>query len=159
MWVLVRAVTYSTLFIGFLLIFLPARLLAWSSISPPPNAGTLQIIGMLIAGLGAALALWCILTFVFQGKGTPAPFDPPRRLVIRGPYKLIRNPMYVGAILMLLGAALSYKSIWLVGYAVMFVIVMHGFVVLYEEPTLRSSFGDDYIAYCQKVGRWWPSFR
>lgn len=158
MWVLVRAATYSTLFIGFLLVFLPARLMSWSGLAATPAVGLLQIAGMLFAVAGGALALWCIFTFVFVGKGTPAPFDPPRRLVIRGPYKFLRNPMYVGAVLVLAGAALSYKSVWLIGYAVVFGLVMHGFVIMYEEPTLRATFGDDYEAYCGQVGRWWPKF-
>ena len=156
MWVLIRAVTYSALFIGFLLVFLPARVLAWSGITPVPMIGMSQIGGMLVAGAGAALALWCILTFVFLGKGTPAPFDPPRRLVVRGPYRFVRNPMYVGAGLALAGAALFYHSLPLLGYAGLFVLVMHGFVMIHEEPALRQTFGSDYEVYCGRVGRWWP---
>ena len=156
MWLLIRAVAYSALFIGFLLVFLPARVLSWSGITPMPLFGIWQVFGMSVAGVGSAIALWCILTFVFLGKGTPAPFDPPRRLVARGPYRFVRNPMYVGAGLALAGAALFYKSIPLLSYAFLFVLVMHLFVVVYEEPTLRRAFGDDYEAYCENVGRWWP---
>ena len=156
MLVLARAAVYSTLFIGFLLIFLPARLISWSGLVSSPAFGAAQIAGTLLAVAGGALAAWCIVTFVFAGKGTPAPFDPPRRLVMRGPYKLLRNPMYVGAILLLTGAALYYKSVWLIGYAVLFGLVTHTFVVLYEEPTLRATFGDDYAGYCKRVRRWWP---
>ena len=82
MWILIRAVTYSTLFVGFLLVFLPTRVLAWSGITPVPMIGVWQVVGIALASIGGAIALWCILTFVFLGKGTPAPFDPPRRLVI-----------------------------------------------------------------------------
>src|SRR2546423_373935 len=103
MWVLIRAVTYATLFIGFVLVFLPARVLWWSGITPMPVIGVWQVGGMMMAGAGAVIALWCILTFVFLGEGTPAPFDPPRRLVVRGPYQIVRNPMYVGAGLALTG--------------------------------------------------------
>jgi protein-S-isoprenylcysteine O-methyltransferase Ste14 len=111
---------------------------------------------MLLGASGAALALTCILTFVFIGRGTPAPFDPPRRLVVQGPYRFIRNPMYVGAGLALAGAALFYQSIPLLVYAGSSLAVTHLFVVLYEEPTLRRSFARDYEAYCRQVGRWWP---
>lgn len=156
MWVLIRAVVYASLFIGFLLVYLPARVLAWSGITPVPMIGGWQILGMVVAGAGATIALGCIFTFVFIGQGTPAPFDPPRRLVIRGPYRFVRNPMYVGAGLALAGAALSCQSLPLLGYAVLFVIIMHLFVIIHEEPTLRLTFGRDYDAYCLKVGRWWP---
>lgn len=134
MFILVRAVVYATLFIGFLLIFLPARVVAWSGIAAPARLGVVQITGLVVAVAGAVLAVSCILTFVFVGKGTPAPFDPPRRLVIRGPYRLLRNPMYVGAGLALVGTALYYESPPLVAYAAVFLVAMHLFVVLYEEP-------------------------
>ncbi len=156
MWVLIRAVTYASLFIGFLLVFLPARVLSWSGVTPIPMIGVWQVLGMTVAGVGAAIALWCILTFVMLGKGTPAPFDPPRRLVVRGPYRFVRNPMYLGAVLALAGAALSYKSIPLLSYAGLFGLITHVFVVCYEEPTLRQTFGNDYEVYCGRVGRWWP---
>jgi protein-S-isoprenylcysteine O-methyltransferase Ste14 len=159
MWILIRAVTYASLFVGFLLVFLPARLLAWSGITPVPMMGVRQVFGMLVTSVGAAIALSCILTFVFVGKGTAAPFDPPRRLVVRGPYRFVRNPMYVGAILALAGAALLYKSIPLLAYAALFGLIMHVLVVFYEEPTLRRTFGNDYVAYCGHVGRWWPKLQ
>jgi protein-S-isoprenylcysteine O-methyltransferase Ste14 len=156
MFVLVRAVTYATLFVGFLLVFLPARVLSRSGIPQPPTIGLSQVVGIVIGATGAAIAFWCILTFVFVGKGTPAPFDPPRRLVDRGPYRVVRNPMYLGAGLALGGAAIFYQSLALLVYAGLFLLVTHLFVVLYEEPALRRSFGHEYDAYCRHVSRWWP---
>jgi protein-S-isoprenylcysteine O-methyltransferase Ste14 len=156
MFVLARAVTYSVLFIGLLLIFLPDRILTSTGIMRSAELAAWQVAGMLLGACGAALALTYILTFVFVGRGTPAPFDPPRRLVMQGPYRVIRNPMYVGAGLALAGAALSYQSIPLLGYAGMFLAITHVFVVLYEEPTLLRTFAGDYEAYCRRVGRWWP---
>ncbi len=156
MWVLIRAVTYATFFIGFLLVFVPVRLLVWSGVREPTVFGIWQIAGTIIAAAGAAMMTSCILTFVFVGKGTPAPFDPPRRLVIRGPYRLVRNPMYLGAAISLAGAAVFYKSIPLVAYAAVFVLITHLFVLFYEEPALRRTFGGDYDSYCRRVGRWWP---
>ena len=111
---------------------------------------------MLLAAAGAALAVSCILTFALVGKGTPAPFDPPRRLVVRGPYRFVRNPMYIGAGLAMTGAAIYYQSVALFAYVGVFMLVTYLFVVTYEEPTLRRTFGKDYEAYCDKVGRWWP---
>ena len=156
MFVLARAVTYSALFIGLVLIFLPGRILSSTALSRPATIGAWQVFGMVLGAVGAALAIACILTFVVLGRGTPAPFDPPRRLVIRGPYRFIRNPMYLSAGLALAGAALFYRSIPLLGYAGMFLLIMHLLVVFYEESTLRRTFNTDYEAYCRRVGRWWP---
>jgi protein-S-isoprenylcysteine O-methyltransferase Ste14 len=157
MFVLVRTITYAALFIGLVLVFVPARLLSWSGIGRPAAIGVPQVAGMVIGAAGAAVALWCIFTFAFVGRGTPAPFDPPRRLVIRGPYRFVRNPMYIGAGLALASAALCYESWPLLGYAGLFFLTTHLFVVLYEEPTLRRTFGQEYEAYCRQVRRWWPS--
>lgn len=158
MFILVRAVTYATLFIGFLLVFLPSRILSATGIVQPATVGAWQIAGTIVAAGGAALALACILTFVFVGKGTPAPFDPPRRLVVRGPYRFVRNPMYIGAGFALTGAAIFYRSLPLIAYAAAFFVITHLFVVVYEEPTLRQLFDGDYDTYCRRIGRWWPTF-
>jgi protein-S-isoprenylcysteine O-methyltransferase Ste14 len=85
-----------------------------------------------------------VFTFVFIGKGTPAPFDPPTKLVIRGPYRFVRNPMYIGAGMTLAGAALFYESLSIFIYTCLFFLITHLFVVLYEEPTLRRTFGDEW---------------
>lgn len=156
--VFVRAAVYSTLFVGFLLVFLPARVVAWSGLAPTGHFGTAQFLGAALVTAGAVLAVGCILSFVVLGRGTPAPFDPPRRLVVRGPYRFVRNPMYVGATCTLLGVALYYESAALATYAAGFLVAMHLFVRAYEEPTLRRSFGTDYEDYCHRVGRWWPRF-
>jgi protein-S-isoprenylcysteine O-methyltransferase Ste14 len=159
MFILARAIVYATLFVGFLLVFLPARVLAWSGITRPTTLGAMQIAGVILAIAGAAIAVSCILTFVFIGRGTPAPFDPPRQLVVRGPYHVVRNPMYIGAATALFGAALYYQSLALAAYAIVFLLAMHAFVVLYEEPLLQRSFGLAYEDYRRHVARWWPRFR
>jgi protein-S-isoprenylcysteine O-methyltransferase Ste14 len=156
MFVLIRTIVYATAFIGLFLVFLPSRVLSRSGLARRPETGPLQIAGMVVAIAGGAVALWCIFTFATLGRGTPAPFDPPRRLVVRGPYRYVRNPMYIGAALALLGAALVYGSVALAAYALAFLLVLHAFVLWYEEPTLRRSFGAEYESYTQKVRRWWP---
>jgi protein-S-isoprenylcysteine O-methyltransferase Ste14 len=156
MFVLVRAVTYAALFIGFVLVYLPGRFLSWSGIVAPATTGAPQVAGMIMVAIGTAIALWCVFAFVFIGKGTPAPFDPPRKLVVRGPYRFVRNPMYIGAGMTLAGAALHYQSLLIFIYAALFFLITHLFVVLYEEPTLRRTFGNQYEAYCSRVNRWWP---
>ncbi len=157
MFVLVRAVTYAALFVGLVLIYAPARLSSWSGLVRPAGIEVQQVAGMAIGAAGAAVALWCIFTFAFVGRGTPAPFDPPRRLVIQGPYRFVRNPMYIGAGTALAGAALFYASLPLLGYTGLFFLAAHLFVVLYEEPALRRTFGQEYEAYCDRSRRWWPS--
>jgi protein-S-isoprenylcysteine O-methyltransferase Ste14 len=156
MLIVLRAATYASVFMGLLLVFVPRRILATVGVGSPEGPLALRAGGTLVAAAGGLLALWCVFTFAFVGKGTPAPFDPPRRLVVRGPYAVVRNPMYWGAGLVLGGAALVFLSAALVGYALLFMAVAHVFVRAYEEPTLRRTFGDDYAAYCRRVGRWLP---
>lgn len=153
---LVRAVTYSTLFVGVLLLFVPARLLSRSGLTAPASIGPAQATALALTALGALLASWCILTFALLGRGTPAPFDPPRRLVVRGPYRFVRNPMYLGAAAALAGAALYYRSAALAVYAAVFLLLMHAFVIWYEEPVLRATFGAEYDRYRDQVHRWYP---
>jgi protein-S-isoprenylcysteine O-methyltransferase Ste14 len=154
--VLIRAVTYATVFIGVVLVYMPNEALAMAGVVRPARLGPFQIAGLVTTAMGAALVLWCIGSFVVLGRGTPAPFDPPRRLVVQGPYRHVRNPMYLGAGLALAGAALFYETVVLAAYAGAFMVVMHLFVVLYEEPTLRHGFGDAYEDYRRTVRRWWP---
>jgi protein-S-isoprenylcysteine O-methyltransferase Ste14 len=156
MFVLARAVTYATLFIGLVLVFVPGQILTWSGIVRPARLGLLGSAGITVGAVGGALALWCVGTFALVGKGTPAPFDPPRKLVVQGPYRYVRNPMYIGAALALGGAAIFYRSLPLLGYVGLFLLATHAFVVWYEEPTLARLFGDDYQAYCARVRRWLP---
>ncbi|OGF25580.1 MAG: hypothetical protein A2V63_04365 [Candidatus Eisenbacteria bacterium RBG_19FT_COMBO_70_11] len=156
LFVLARAATYASLFVGLLLIAVPGRILERSGIVRPAHLGAVEYAGIGVAVAGAALALWCVVTFAWVGRGTPAPFDPPRTLVVQGPYRYLRNPMYLGAALALCGAALFYRSIPLVGYAGLFLLASHGFVAWYEEPTLARVFGAEYEAYRARVGRWLP---
>jgi protein-S-isoprenylcysteine O-methyltransferase Ste14 len=157
---LFRALTYATLFIGFFLVAVPQRILRAVGIVRPAEVGVQQQIGLVLLALGGALAVWCILTFALIGKGTPAPFDPPRKLVRGGPYRWVRNPMYIGAGAVLVGTALFYHSAALMAFAAGFLMVAHIFVVLYEEPTLERTFGAPYADYRNAVRRWapkWPS--
>lgn len=156
---LVRSLVYATLFIGLLLVLLPQQILAVSGIVRPAGIGPLQVAGLTILALGGAIALWCILTFALIGKGTPAPFDPPRKLVVAGPYRWVRNPMYIGAGGVLVGTALFYESAALVAFAAGFCLAAHLFVVFYEEPTLERTFGAQYADYRNAVQRWVPTWR
>lgn len=103
--------------------------------------------------LGAAVLLRCVADF-FAGGGTLAPVDPPKVLVVDGLYRYTRNPMYNGVLAILLGEAWLFRSAHLLLYAAIFLLTVHLFVVLYEEPALRSRFGDAYLAYRHAVPRW-----
>ena len=157
MFVLIRTLTYATLFIAFVLVWLPGRLLRQLGVVAPSDLGVPQMAGLLVGLVGAAVALWSVGAFTVVGHGTPAPFDPPRRLVVRGPYRFVRNPMYLGAAVALVGAALCFESLVLAGYAVVFVLMAHAFVIWYEEPHLRRTFGQEYDAYRARVRRWRPA--
>ena len=157
--VLVRALAYATLFIGFFLVYLPARILNWSGIQAPSSLGVRQLASIGLGGVGALIAAACILTFAFRGKGTPAPFDPPRRLIRRGPYRVVRNPMYLGAGLAMLGAGVYFGSWAIVAYDALFFGATHLLVLFSEEPALRRMFGSDYDDYCATTPRWLPRSR
>ena len=154
---LMRALAHATLFAGFLLWFVPAAILAMAGSRAPRDFGLSQVLGILVGIIGLGLAVSGVLAFATVGQGTPAPFDPPRRLMIRGPYRLIRNPMYLGAGLWVLGLAMFYRSPWLLLYAAVFMAIAHAFVLLHEEPALHRMFGDEYRGYCRRVRRWSPA--
>jgi protein-S-isoprenylcysteine O-methyltransferase Ste14 len=154
-----RALTYATLFVALFLIVVPQRILAGRGVARVDVFGVPEILGLLFVVLGAALVLWCLVTFAFVGRGTAAPFDPPRRLVTVGPYRFVRNPIYIGAIIAMLGAALFYWSAALGAYALVVLIVTHLLVRFYEEPHLRRVFGQPYEDYLRTVHRWIPTWR
>ena len=114
----------------------------------------LRPVGAAIGAAGALLAGACIVTFLARGRGTPAPFDPPRRFVAAGPYRWVRNPMYLGAALVILGAGVFVGSPAIVLLAPAFLLLMHVVVVAYEEPSLAARFGEDYARYRAAVPRW-----
>jgi protein-S-isoprenylcysteine O-methyltransferase Ste14 len=109
--------------------------------------------------VGAVLAVACVATFVVIGRGTPAPFDPPREFVAVGLYRYARNPMYIGGALLLAGFALYLRSGAALLFCLPWLLLAHIFVLLYEEPGLRRKFGATYADYCQAVPRWIPNFR
>ena len=148
MFVGVRAAVYAALVLLFIVSYTRGH--------PVAAGGVPRVIGFFLGIVGAAIVLWCVATFVAVGKGTPAPFDAPRRLVTRGPYRFVRNPIYVGAALGWAGGALVYQSWALLGYLMIFLLAAHLFVVGFEEPALRRSFGHEYNVYCGRVRRWLP---
>lgn len=118
-----------------------------------------QWLGALFIAAGAAVVVECFLRFAIKGRGTPAPIAPTRQLVASGLYRHVRNPMYVGVVLAILGQALLFRSLALLQYAVFVWLAFFAFVLLYEEPALRRQFGAEYERYRANVPRWWPRLR
>ena len=119
----------------------------------------LVIIGIPVIVFGAGIYGWTVWDFANFGRGTPLPVDAPKKLVVRGLYQYTRNPMYLGVILIILGWAVIFASGWVLLYVVGISIIVHLFVVRYEEPRLKQLFGSDYEAYRTAVGRWLPRIR
>ncbi len=105
---------------------------------------------------GGAIYFRCVWDFASFGRGTPAPIDPPKHLVVRGLYRHTRNPMYVGVLAVIFGWALMFHSLPLAVYGLCVAACFHLFVVLYEEPHLTRVFGLSYLQYCSRVSRWLP---
>ena len=140
----------ATVYIPYLILAGEDRSIAW---------GAQELLALLPLALGLAVYLRCVWAFATVGRGTPAPIDPPRRLVVEGLYRYVRNPMYVGVLLILLGEVVLFGSLPLLVYAALFFLFFHGFTVLYEEPVLRRKFGEPYERYCESVHRWLPGRR
>lgn len=106
--------------------------------------------------VGWTVMIWCFWIFTADGRGTPAPIDPPRELVVVGPYRFVRNPMYAAGLAALLGWILWSPSLSLILAFLLFLLATHFFITLYEEPTLMRTFGAVYEDYCRRVPRWLP---
>lgn len=132
----------------------------WSIVRDIPLVITPWVIpSALCAVVGVAIYLWCAYDFGVAGRGTPAPIDAPKHLVVRGLYRHVRNPMYVGVVLVLAGWNMLYRVESLFNYTVAVFILFNLLVFFYEEPHLRQLFGDEYSEYRSKVGRWLPRIR
>lgn len=138
---------------GTVIVYIPMQLLGGYY---KPGPGPLTWIGGLCVVLGAAIYFRCAWEFAVRGLGTPAPIAPTKYLVTTALHRYVRNPMYIGVFLVLVGQIVAYGSLKLLGYAAFFCIAVELFVVFYEEPTLRRQFGDTYEGYRRRVPRWIP---
>ena len=150
-----RSVIYMS---GFLLFFgwvaLRVRALDQGfGLSLPAAA---QIPGAILVFVGATLGLACAGIFISRGRGTPALFDAPRAFVAIGPYKYVRNPMYIGGLMLLIGFGFYERSISILFLALLLFLLVHLLVLFYEEPTLARTFGSSYQEYRRVVPRWIP---
>jgi protein-S-isoprenylcysteine O-methyltransferase Ste14 len=147
---------------AFFTLLLPGSVLLWVPLWISTQSvetfelGAARWIGLPVLIMGAAGLLWCIWDFSRRGKGTLAPVDPPRVVVRTGPYRVVRNPMYLSVLIALGGEALLFPSAWLIVWAAIVATAFHVFVIAYEEPALRRQFGSAYEEYCRAVSRWLP---
>jgi protein-S-isoprenylcysteine O-methyltransferase Ste14 len=124
-----------------------------------PEAGPVLPLALAFFVMGVFVYVRCVWDFAAFGRGTPAPFDPPRKLVVRGLYRYTRNPMYVGILALLAGWALLFQTPQLTVYAFCLAIGFQLLIIFYEEHSLGRQFGAEYHIYCSRVGRWLPRIR
>jgi protein-S-isoprenylcysteine O-methyltransferase Ste14 len=124
----------------------------------PPFFGvtSFPFVGGILVGLGVTGVVDSFVRFALQGIGTPAPVLPTRHLVVTGLYRYVRNPMYVAVLSAILGQSLVLGNVSVFEYGVLVWLLFHLFVLAYEEPTLRASFGPEYETFCAAVPRWIP---
>ena len=153
-----RSVIYMT---GFVLLFtwIALRVRVFDRYFGSPVPAAVHILGAVVAVLGAILVLACAGVFILRGRGTPAIFDAPRTFVAVGPYRYVRNPMYIGGLMLLMGGGLYVGSISILLLALLLFVGVHFFVLFYEEPTLTRRFGNSYQGYLRSVRRWVPRRR
>jgi protein-S-isoprenylcysteine O-methyltransferase Ste14/8-oxo-dGTP pyrophosphatase MutT (NUDIX family) len=150
-----RTLVFGGLVPATIIVVIPAYILR--ATGTEGEGGVLRLVGLVPLVIGIAILAWCFAGFIVEGEGTPAPYDPPHRLVTGRLYGWMRNPMYVAVITILLGEAMFYGSVALLLWAIVASIMFNFLVVLYEEPTLRRRFGAPYEAYLEHVPRWIPS--
>lgn len=151
-----KTLIFTVLVPGTLAVWAPLLLVSSPGARGSVALGSFRHVGLAAMLIGASIYFWCAWDFTFSGKGTPAPIDPPRELVVRGLYKYVRNPMYIGVLSLVIGQAVWFESRVLVGYAALVYLLFFAFVVFYEEPVLRQKFGESYERYCKTVPRWLP---
>jgi protein-S-isoprenylcysteine O-methyltransferase Ste14 len=154
---IVRTLIFTVIAPGFWTVVLPYWLLPRGTRPEMRGAGA---VGWLLVVAGITLYFACAFWgFAVRGRGTPAPIDPPKKLVAEGPYAVVRNPMYWSVLFVMFGEALVFHSAMLAEWAAGFFVGVNLFVLLYEEPTLKNKFGEEYEQYCGRVPRWIPRIR
>lgn len=153
----IKTLLWSVFVPGTVTVLVPYLLLSTRFESFRISLSDLRFFGLIPLLIGVMIYAWCAWNFTFIGKGTPAPFDPPKKLVVKGPYQYVRNPMYVFVALALIGEAVFFETTMLILFAALAVTFLHFWVVIYEEPGLKRKFGEPYERYCERVSRWIPT--
>jgi protein-S-isoprenylcysteine O-methyltransferase Ste14 len=151
-----KSLVYLILEASLFALYIPLALLRSG---PRLETGMICLLAIPLWFIGSLIVLRCFWDFTFRGRGTPVPMDPPKKLVVTGFYRYVRNPIYVGVLLIFLGHFLWFGYWALLTYTMLAFIGVHFFVILYEEPTLKRKFGAAYEDYLNRVPRWIPRFR
>lgn len=154
-----KSLLSAAVFFGIFMVALPwvAHYFLPAVLPLPPLLRTWGGGSLFVLGVGGWIA--CLDAFSRRGRGTPAPTDAPRFLVVDGLHGVIRNPIIAAELMVIWGGALWFGSIGVVGYAVLITFYAHWVVVRVEEPELRERFGEEYESYSQSVPRWIPRLR
>ncbi len=159
---LFEAILFTVLVPGTVTVWIPLWLLGPDGRRIPSAWGGIELVALVTLVLGGLVYFWCLWDFIARGRGIPAPIDHPKQLVVTGLYRYVRNPMYLGVLLILIGEVGLFGSRPLLLYAAIWLLVVNIVVLFYEEPALRRKFGPLYAGYTAEVGRWiprWPSPR
>jgi len=149
-----RSLVVVVLIPGTVAVFVPLQILQAAGGSAWPRLDATSVPAVVLVLFGFSILLLCVWEFFVHGKGTLAPFDPPKHLVVGNLYRFTRNPMYNGVLAALVGEAWLFRSTALLEYAATVFVMFHVFVVAYEEPALASQFGESYRVYRGAVPRW-----
>ena len=152
----VKSLLYLIFEAGLFALYIPLSILRTGS---GIETGIFALLAIPFWLTGSWIILRCFWDFTTRGGGTPVPADPPKELVVSGFYRYIRNPIYVGDLLIFLGHFLWFGTWALLLYAVLSLFGVHAFVVFYEEPNLKRKFGKAYEEYLEQVPRWIPRLK
>ena len=155
-WLFAKASLFTLLVPGTVVVLVPYLLLADASLDAVDFLGK-GLLGLPLLMLGAGLYIRCAYEFAWSGRGTPLPIDPPIQLVMSGPYRYSRNPMYVGVLAILAGEALLYSDLRLLLFLLAMTVLFNIVILGYEERALGRQFGEAYARYCGDVRRWIPN--
>lgn len=155
-WALFKTAVFTVVVPGTVGVLIPAWFVSEAGGRETRPPVSWRWIGLLPLVAGASVYPICAWEFAVTGLGTPAPIDMPRKLVAKGLYRFVRNPMYLGVASLVVGQAVLFGSIRVLVYIVLVWILFHLFVVFWEEPVLKRKFGVEYEEYCRRVPRWLP---
>jgi len=159
----IAAIVGSAIFLviapGIVAGYVPWRICRWHVEAPLLGTSSLRVVGVWLIAAGLPVLLDSFTRFALNGLGTPAPILPTRHLVVTGLYRYVRNPMYIAVVSLILGQGLFFGSVLVLEYGVAVWVAFYLFVLIYEEPTLRKSYGPEYEEFCANVPRWIPHLR
>lgn len=155
-WPILNTIVFTIVVPGTVAVYVPYLLTgAWRW----PNSEWITGVGIVVVAIGTAIYFRCAWEFAVRGLGTPAPIAPTKYLVTTALHRYVRNPMYLGVFLAIVGQSVIFRNLHVLEYACLMLLIAHVFVVFYEEPTLSRQFGESYEEYRRSVPRWIPRLK